>query len=135
MTLSRSQSPRDARALRRALAEKEALLAERDRSLAEKEALLAERDRALAARDSEIYAKTLQIEHLKAQLAVLRRARFGRSSEKLDREIGQISYLRKLKAETAKPKAPSNCSTCRSDCPLSNAQIPRAEATGPPTSG
>ena len=38
----------------------------------------------------ELYAKTLHIEKLKAQLAALRRARFGRSSEKLDREIEQI---------------------------------------------
>ena len=38
----------------------------------------------------ELYAKTLHIEKLKAQLAVLRRARFGRSSEKLEREIEQI---------------------------------------------
>ena len=40
-----------------------------------------------------LYAKTLQIEHLKAQLAVLRRARFGRSSEKLDREIAQLELM------------------------------------------
>jgi transposase len=32
-------------------------------------------------------------EHLKAQLAVLRRTRFGRSSEKLDREIEQLELL------------------------------------------
>lgn len=38
----------------------------------------------------ELYAKTLHIEKLKAQLAALRRARFGRSSEKLDREIEQL---------------------------------------------
>jgi len=44
-------------------------------------------------RDAELYAKTLQIEHLKAQLAVLRRTRFGRSSEKLDREIEQLELL------------------------------------------
>ena len=44
-------------------------------------------------RDVELYAKTLQIEHLKAQLAVLRRARFGRSSEKLDREIEQLELI------------------------------------------
>src|SRR6266700_3652142 len=46
-----------------------------------------------AMRDAELYAKTLQIEHLKAQLAVLRRTRFGRSSEKLDREIEQLELL------------------------------------------
>ena len=40
--------------------------------------------------EDELYAKTLHIEKLKAQLAVLKRARFGRSSEKLDREIEQM---------------------------------------------
>jgi transposase len=40
--------------------------------------------------EDELYAKTLHIEKLKMQLAVLRRARFGRSSEKLDREIEQL---------------------------------------------
>ena len=48
------------------------------------------RDRRHAA---EIHAKTLHIEKLKMQLAVLRRARFGRSSEKLDREIEQLELL------------------------------------------
>jgi len=41
----------------------------------------------------ELYAKTLHIEKLKAQLAVLRRARFGRSSEKLERAIEQMELL------------------------------------------
>ena len=47
----------------------------------------------LQARDAELYAKTLHIEKLKAQLALLRRARFGRSSEKLDRSIEQLELL------------------------------------------
>src|SRR5438093_1023896 len=85
--------PRDVRSLRRMIVEKEALLSERAQLIAEKEALLAERDRLIAVRDAELYSKTLQIEHLKAQLAVLRRARFGRSSEKLDREIEQLELL------------------------------------------
>lgn len=42
---------------------------------------------------AELYAKTLMIEKLKAQLAVLRRARFGRSSETLDRDIEQLELL------------------------------------------
>lgn len=42
---------------------------------------------------NELYAKTLHIEKLKAQLAVLKRARFGRSSEKLDSEIEQMELL------------------------------------------
>jgi transposase len=56
-------------------------------------ALQVEMRREIAARDAEIYAKTLHIEKLKAQLAVLRRARFGRSSEKLDAEIEQLELL------------------------------------------
>jgi integrase len=75
------------------IVEKEALLSQREQLIAEKEALLAERDRLIAVRDAELYSKTLQIEHLKAQLAVLRRARFGRSSEKLDRDIEQLELL------------------------------------------
>lgn len=49
--------------------------------------------REIAARDAGIYAKTLHIEKLKIELAVLRRARFGRSSEKLDAEIEQLELL------------------------------------------
>jgi transposase len=93
MISNRSALPRDARSLRRMLGEKEVLLIERERIIAEKETQLAERDRVIAVRDAELYAKTLQIEHLKAQLAVLRRVRFGRSSEKLDREIEQLELV------------------------------------------
>jgi Transposase C of IS166 homeodomain len=42
---------------------------------------------------AEAYAKTLHIEKLKAQLTALRRARVGRSSEQLDRDIGQLELL------------------------------------------
>ena len=42
---------------------------------------------------SELYTKTLYIEKLKAQLATLRRARFGQSSEKLDRQIDQLELI------------------------------------------
>lgn len=57
------------------------------------QAELARRDIEITARDAEIHAKTLHIEKLKMQLAVLRRARFGRSSEKLDRDIEQLELL------------------------------------------
>jgi transposase len=57
------------------------------------QAELARKDIEIAARDAEIYAKTLHIEKLKMQLATLRRARFGRSSEKLDHEIEQLELL------------------------------------------
>jgi transposase len=47
----------------------------------------------LDARDAELRAKDLMIEKLKLQLAVLKRARFGRSSEKLERDIEQLELL------------------------------------------
>jgi transposase len=43
--------------------------------------------------EAELLAKDLMIEKLRSQLAVLRRARFGRSSEKLDREIEQLELM------------------------------------------
>ena len=118
-----SALPRDVRSLRRMVIEKEALLSERAQTIAEREAQLAERDRVIAVRDAELYAKTLQIENLKAQLAKLRRARFGRSSEKIEREIEQLeltlgeleegvaeSHTRKAQAETKAPKPAARAS-------------------------
>ena len=60
---------------------------------ADLQAELARKEIELAANAAEIHAKTLHIEKLKMQLAVLRRARFGRSSEKLDRAIEQLELL------------------------------------------
>jgi transposase len=57
------------------------------------QAELARKDIEIAANAAEIHAKTLHIEKLKMQLAVLRRARFGRSSEKLDHAIKQLELL------------------------------------------
>src|SRR4051812_80443 len=60
---------------------------------ADLQAELARKEIELAANAAEIHAKTLHIEKLKMQLAALRRARFGRSSEKLDRNIEQLELL------------------------------------------
>jgi transposase len=57
------------------------------------QAELARKDIEIAVNAAEIHAKTLYIEKLKMQLAVLRRARFGRSSEKLDHAIEQLELL------------------------------------------
>jgi hypothetical protein len=53
----------------------------------------AELRRFAAALAAEVHAKTLLIEKLRMQLSILRRARFGRSSEKLDREIEHLELL------------------------------------------
>src|SRR5947209_17983990 len=57
------------------------------------QAELARKELEIAANAAEIHAKTLHIEKLKMQLAVLRRARFGRSSEKLNSDIEQLELL------------------------------------------
>ena len=77
-----------------------------------KDVLEAQMQREIAARDSELYAKTLHIEKLKLQLAVLRRARFGRSSEKLDFQIEQMEFLLgELEESHAASTAPTVSST------------------------
>jgi transposase len=55
--------------------------------------MVAERDAWLAGFatiETQLKTAKLEIEHLKLQLATLRRQQFGRSSEKLDREIAQL---------------------------------------------
>ena len=62
-------------------------------ALQARDAELKSRNVKLQLYEQELYAKTLHIEKLKAQLALLRRARFGRSSEKLDHDIEQLELL------------------------------------------
>jgi transposase len=79
LELDSTAFPDDAASLRALLAERDAAIAERDAALAERDALL------LNAR--------FEIEKLKVQLAALRRERYGRSSERLAAEIGQLEML------------------------------------------
>src|SRR5512132_4232777 len=60
---------------------------------------LAAKERELAARDAEIHAKTLHIEKLRATLALMKRARFGRSSERLEQLELLIGDLEEEAAE------------------------------------
>ena len=60
---------------------------------------LAAKERELAARDAEIYAKTLHIEKLRATLALMKRARFGRSSERIEQLELLIGDLEEEEAE------------------------------------
>jgi transposase len=76
--------------------------------IAELRALLAEREAELAAAQAELTGARLQIEHYRAQLAVLRRMQFGRSSEKLDHQIEQLELLLEdlEEGEASRPTAP-----------------------------
>ena len=63
---------------------------DRDQRIAALEALLAERDAALAGARADIAARDLLIDVLRVQIARLKRMSFGKSSEKLTREIAQL---------------------------------------------
>ena len=52
--------------------------------------VVTERDAELATVRARLGRAAIEIEHLRAQLAALRRARYGRSSEKLDQSIAQL---------------------------------------------
>jgi|ERR1022692_639572 transposase len=86
MSLTTQSLPEDYAALRAFAASLQSEVEARD-------AELKLRDTKLQVYEQELYAKTLHIEKLKMQLAVLRRAQFGRSSEKLDSEIEQMELL------------------------------------------
>jgi transposase len=60
------------------------------RTLALREAAIAERDAALAERNARLATATLEIEHLRLQLAALRRAQYGQSSERLAAAADQL---------------------------------------------
>lgn len=72
----------------------------------EQNAALRAASAALKAKDAEVALHRLEIEKLKVQLARLRRLQFGRSSERLDREIAQFELaLEDLEAANASREA------------------------------
>jgi transposase len=83
--------------------------------IAELKALLLAKDSALAARDAELVAaknglihSQLTIETLKAQIAKLRRERFGQSSERIERVLEQLELaLEEAEAGQAESTAPA----------------------------
>src|ERR1700730_4945658 len=83
-------------------------LAERDAAIAAHEAELAE----AAIIKARLTTALLEIEHIKVQLAALRRQRYGQSSERLDRDIVQLEMRLEDFEETlgeqiaASPKPP-----------------------------
>ena len=107
---------------------------------ADLQAELARKDIEIAANAAEIHAKTLHIEKLKMQLAVLRRARFGRSSEKLNRDIEQLELLiGALEQDAAAEDARTSTAEPRHDdrpqdvCPDTPAQAAGARAVASPS--
>ena len=87
--------------------------------------------RDVATLSTEIYAKTLLIEKLKMQLAVLRRARFGRSSERLDQAVEQLELLISKRAKPKAKREPKQQKRTRRLLPLRQSGIARRRAARP----
>lgn len=68
---------------------------------------LAAKDAALEAANNALKHRDLQIEKLKIELARLKRMRFGKSSEKLDRQIEQLELLIEELETPARAQGPS----------------------------
>jgi transposase len=76
-----------------------AIIAQQAADLAAERQARASQDTELAAAKAGLLVKALEVEKLKAQLARLRRMQFGRSSEKIAREIAQLELaLEELEA-------------------------------------
>ncbi len=88
-------------ALRRALAERDATIAELTTGLAAEHAANEARCAETAIVKAKLTTVLLEIEHMKLQLASPRRQRYGQSSEKLDRDIAQLEMRLEDLEETA----------------------------------
>src|SRR6476469_3105180 len=95
----------------------------------------------LRAAEQSVQYKTLEIEKLKFQIAKLRRMQFGRSSERINRQIAQLELrLEALeseaaediaKAEAAEPAAPVRARNKPTRKPLPD-HLPRQEVVHQP---
>jgi transposase len=88
-------------ALRRALAERDATIAALTTGLAAEHAANEARRAEAVIVKARLTTVLLEIEHMKMQLASLRRQRYGQSSEKLDRDIAQLEMRLEDLEETA----------------------------------
>jgi transposase len=77
-------------------------LAARDQMLAQKDLELTRKDAEIALRDAKLSTHEQQIEHLKLVIEKLQRSAYGASSEKLERNIGQLQLqLEELETDQA----------------------------------
>lgn len=120
MSLSASvdDSVLDPEALRALLAAQAQELAAKDQLLAQKDAEIARKDAEIAARDEQLSSGELQIAHLKLLIEKLQRSMYGASSEKLERNVGQLQLqLEELESDQA---ASEIADQIASDTPIKN---------------
>jgi transposase len=93
-------------------------LAARDQLLAQKDEELTRKDAEIALRDEKLSTHEQQIEHLKLMIEKLQRSAYGASSEKLERNVGQLQLqLEELESDQA---AQEIADRITSDKPIKN---------------
>jgi transposase len=96
-------------------------LAAREQMLAQKDVELTRKDAEIALRDAKLSTHEQQIEHLKLVIEKLQRRAYGASSEKLERNIGQLQLqLEELETDQAGSQAASRAPSTRSGHAYSN---------------
>lgn len=101
--LSLTDLPDDIHALKALLLASERLVRERD-------ATIATQGDALLNMQVQLTTRGAEIEHLKLQIAKLRRMQFGRKSEKLGHQVEQLELqLEDLQADDAEPRPSEKC--------------------------
>ena len=104
--LSSTDLPNDIDALKTLLLASERLVRERD-------ATIATHGDALLNMQAQLTTRAAEIEHLKLQIAKLRRMQFGRKSEKLDHQIEQLELqLEDLQANDAEAEREMPAADC-----------------------
>jgi len=100
-------------------------LAARDQLLAQKEDELTRKDAEIALRDEKLSTHEQQIEHLKLMIEKLQRSAYGASSEKLERNVGQLQLqLEELESDQAAHEiADQITNQVASDKPIKNKPV------------
>ena len=82
--------PNDPEALKQLISESIAAIARTNAALVEQAAALAERDAQLEVAEAKVLSQKLELEKLRFQIAYLKRQKYGRSSEQMDRQLVQM---------------------------------------------
>ncbi len=131
MSLAPEHLPDDIDALKRLVLAASTALSAKDAELTNKLEELALKSAELAIAKNGLLVTQLTIERLKAQLAKLRREKFGASSERIDREIAQLE-LKLEDAQTAHAEAEAGVPAADASPPETPApETPAPEKTAP----
>jgi transposase len=82
--------PHDPEALKQLIIESMAALSKTNAALVEQAAALAARDSQLEVAEAKVLSQKLELEKLRFQIAYLKRQKYGRSSEQMDRQLVQM---------------------------------------------